>query len=68
VVIRNRSKTLIPALATYGSDFRSTGSATEIPEPGGDLHHIIKGEAGSKAYVQVSGDQKTAGEYTLTVR
>jgi hypothetical protein len=68
VEIRNRSDTLIPALFTFSSDRRPSGSGPELHLPGANLSHTFTVTPGRIYYVQVRSRGGTAGAYSLTVR
>ena len=68
IEIRNRSTTLIPGVTTFSTDLRNTGFGPDVRAPGADLHHTLKGEPGTTVYIQVWGQGKTAGAYSLTVK
>ncbi len=65
--IRNRSDTLIPAIATYNADHRAMGFGPEIRKPGASLHHSIPVEKDKIYYVQVLSQAGSAGAYTLHI-
>ena len=67
VTIRNRSKTLIPALSTFTPDLRSSGFGPDVRTPGADLEHSFEVAANKKYFVQVWSQGDTAGEYTLKI-
>jgi hypothetical protein len=68
VEIRNRSDTLIPALFTFSSDRRPSGSGPELHLPGANLSHTFAVTPGRVYYIQVRSRASTAGAYSLTVR
>jgi hypothetical protein len=68
IEIRNRSTTLIPGVTTFSTDLRNTGFGPDVRTAGADLHHTLKGEPGATVYIQVWGQGKTAGTYSLTVK
>ncbi len=65
--IRNRSDTLIPAIATYNADHRNLGFGPEVRKPGASLHHSIAVEKDKTYYVQVFSQAGSAGAYTIRV-
>jgi hypothetical protein len=67
IELDNRSATLIPALTTFGPDKRNTGFGPDIRTPGGSLRHTMAVEAHQTYYLQVWGQARTSGAYTLTV-
>jgi hypothetical protein len=67
ILIRNRSRTLIPALSTFGPDLRTRGFGTQVRTPGANLEHSLAVEAGKKYFLQVWSQANTAGDYTLHV-
>jgi hypothetical protein len=68
VEIRNQSATLIPALATFSTDRRRSGSGPEVQAPGANLSHTFGVIPGRIYYFQVRSVGSTAGAYSLTVR
>lgn len=68
IEIRTRSATLIPALTIYSSDHRANGSAPEVKTAGANISYTFPTKPTETYYVQVSGQAKTAGAYTLTVQ
>jgi tetratricopeptide (TPR) repeat protein len=68
IEIQNRSKTLIPALTTFTPEMTNNGFGPILTAPGSELHFSMKVEAGKTYYIQVWGQSKTAGEYSLTVK
>jgi hypothetical protein len=67
VVIQNHSPTLMPALATFNPDMRSSGFGPDVRTPGGNLEHSFEVEANKKYFVQVWSQANTAGDYSLTL-
>ena len=67
VNIRNRSTTLIPALSTFHPDKSSSGFGSDVHTPGANLKHLFEVEDGKTYYIQVWSQNRTAGDYTLTV-
>jgi len=67
VTIRNRSKTLIPALSTFAPDMRSSGFGPDVRTPGANLEHSFAVEANQKYFIQVWPQADSAGEYTLRI-
>jgi hypothetical protein len=67
VTIQNHSATLLPALATFYPDMRSSGFGPDVRTPGGNLDHTIDVDANKKYFIQVWSQANTAGEYSLTV-
>jgi hypothetical protein len=67
VALRNRSTTLIPVLAVYGSDRRNLGFAPDVKKPGADLRHSINVEKDQVYYLQVSSQSESSGAYSLRV-
>jgi hypothetical protein len=67
VEIKNRSKNLVPALTTFSPEMTNSGSAPKLTVPGSDLHYTMKVENGKSYFLQVWGEAKTAGDYTLTI-
>ena len=65
--IKNRSKNLVPALTTFSPEMTNSGSAPKLTVPGSDLHYTMKVENGKSYFLQVWGEAKTAGDYTLTI-
>ena len=68
IEIQNRSKTLIPAITTFTPEMTNSGFGPKLTAPGSDLHFSMKVESGKTYYIQVWGQSKTAGEYSLTVK
>ena len=68
VEVHSRSASLIPALTTYSSDRRESGSAPVVKTPGADLRYTFPVKPTETYYLQVSGQAKTAGAYTLSVQ
>jgi hypothetical protein len=68
IEIRNRSKTLIPALTTFTPEMTNSGFGPKLTAPGSDLHFSMKVESGKTYYIQVWGQSKTAGDYSLTIK
>jgi hypothetical protein len=68
VEIHSRSTSLIPALMTYSSDRRAAGSAPEVKTAGANLSYTFPVKPRETYYLQVSGQAKTAGAYTLNVQ
>ena len=67
VHIRNRSTTLIPALSTFHPDRSSSGFGPDVRTPGASLKHVFEVEDGKTYFIQVWSQNRTAGDYTLTV-
>ena len=67
VTIRNRSRTLIPALSTFTPDMRSSGFGPDVRTPGADLEHSFEVAANQKYFIQVWSQADTTGEYTLKI-
>jgi tetratricopeptide (TPR) repeat protein len=68
IELENRSSMLIPALTTFGADKRNTGFGPDVRTAGGSLRHTMAVEAHRTYYLQVWGQARSSGEYTLTVR
>jgi hypothetical protein len=66
--IRNRSDTLIPALSTFNPDRSSSGFGPDVHTPGGNLKHAMEVQEGQTYYIQVWSQNRTAGDYSLTVQ
>jgi hypothetical protein len=67
VTIGNRSTTLIPALATFQPDLRSSGFGPDVRTPGAGLVHTYDVQANQKYFLQVWSQGDTAGDYTLKI-
>src|ERR1039458_1251452 len=68
IEIQNRSKTLIPALTTFTPEMTNSGFGPKMTAPGADLRFSMKVDSGKTYYIQVWGQSKTAGDYSLTVK
>jgi hypothetical protein len=68
IEIQNRSKTLVPALTTFTPEMTNNGFGPKLTAPGSDLHFSMKVDSGKTYYIQVWGQSKTAGEYSLTIK
>jgi hypothetical protein len=68
IEIQNRSKTLIPALTIFTPEMTNNGFGPKLTAPGSDLHFSMKVESGKTYYIQVWGQSKTAGDYSLTIK
>jgi hypothetical protein len=68
IEIQNRSKTLIPALTTFTPEMTNSGLGPTLKVPGSDLHFSMNVESGKTYYIQVWGQSKTAGDYSLTIK
>jgi hypothetical protein len=68
VEIRNRSTTLIPALAAFSTDRRAAGSGPDVHVPGADLSYTFAVKPGRLYYIQVRSEGSSAGAYSLAVR
>jgi len=66
--IRNRSKTLVPALATFTPDLRNSGFGPDVRTPGSNLHYALSLEANQTYYIQVWSQGGTSGAYSLTIQ
>jgi hypothetical protein len=68
IEIRNRSKTLIPAVTTFTPEMTNDGFGPKLTAPGSDLRFTMKVESGKTYYTQVWAQSKTAGDYSLTIK
>jgi tetratricopeptide (TPR) repeat protein len=66
--IRNRSATLIPALSTFTPDKISSGFGPDVHTAGSNLKHAMDVLEGQTYYIQVWSQNRTAGDYSLTVQ
>ena len=66
--IQNRSQTLIPALTTFTPEMTNNGFGPTLTAPGSNLHFSMQVESGKTYYIQVWGQSKTAGDYSLTIK
>jgi tetratricopeptide (TPR) repeat protein len=68
VTLRNQSASLVPALSTFGPDQRLIEFAVEATEPDKTLSRSLNVEEAQQYYVQVFGQSKSTGNYTLVVK
>jgi hypothetical protein len=68
VNVVNRSGTLIPALATFTPNQRSSGFGPDIRTPGANLTHSFNVEKNEIYYIQVWPQSNSSGAYRLTVK
>jgi hypothetical protein len=68
VTLQSQSKSLVPALTTFGSDRQPIQYAVDGVEAGGKLTRSIDVEEHRVYYVEVWGQAKSSGPYTLSVR
>ena len=68
VTVQSQSKTLVPALATFGPNGQPIEFAAEPTEQGQDLSRSINVTEYDVYYVQVWGQAKSAGAYRLVVK
>jgi len=68
ITLQNRSKTLIPAMTVFGPDRQAIQRADERIEAGGKFSLSIKALEHQVYYVEVWGQSKSAGNYTLAVQ
>jgi hypothetical protein len=68
IELESQSATLVPALTTFGPDKRNTGFGPDVRTAGASLRHTMAVEAHQTYYLQVWGQARSSGAYTLTVR
>jgi hypothetical protein len=68
ITLQNESKTLVPAMAIYGPDRRAILRADEYTEQGQQLTLSINALEHQVYYLEVWGQTKSAGNYSLVVR
>ncbi|MGD0870840.1 MAG: hypothetical protein ABSB88_14880 [Bryobacteraceae bacterium] len=68
IEIQNRSKTLIPALTTFTPEMTNSGFGPKLTAPGSGLRFSMKVESGKTYYIQIWGQSRTAGDYSLTIK
>ena len=67
IEVQADSKSLVPALATFNSDWRSTG-VTPIADSTGKIRYSMAVEEKHTYYVEVRPLGSTAGEYSLIIQ
>jgi hypothetical protein len=68
VEIRNRSATLVPALATFHPDMRASGFGPDVRTAGDSLKYDMPVASGKTYYIQVWPLRNSSGAYSLAVR
>jgi len=68
IEIQNRSQTLIPAITTFTPEMTNNGFGPKLTARGSNLRFSMKVESGKTYYIQVWGQSKTAGGYSLTIK
>jgi hypothetical protein len=68
VTLQSQSKSLVPALTTFGPDRQPIQYAVEGVETGAKLTRPIDVEEHQVYYVEVWGQAKSSGPYTLSVQ
>ncbi|HWC98232.1 MAG TPA: hypothetical protein VG456_15845 [Candidatus Sulfopaludibacter sp.] len=67
IEIQTEASDFLPALTTFTPDKRKIGISPDVDRHG-KVSHTFPVEAGLTYYIQVSGQQKTAGKYSLIIQ